>query len=86
VPTLQRRPSEYVRDHIWVTTQPMEEPHNPEHFKRIVENIGADRMMFATDYPHWDFDAPDQAIPSRLPEEQERAIMAETARSFYKLA
>jgi len=86
VPTLQRRPSEYLRDHFWVTTQPMDEPHNPDHFKRIVDNIGADRLMFATDYPHWDFDAPDQALPVRLPEEQERAIMAETARSFYKLA
>jgi predicted TIM-barrel fold metal-dependent hydrolase len=64
----------------------MEEPQNPEHFKRIVENIGEDKLMFATDYPHWDFDAPDQALPVRLPEEVERKIMAENARAFYKLA
>jgi len=86
VPTLQRKPSEYVESHFWITTQPMEEPQNPEHFKRIVENIGEDKLMFATDYPHWDFDAPDQALPVRLPEEVERKIMAENARAFYKLA
>jgi uncharacterized protein len=42
-----------------------------------------DRLMFATDYPHWDFDAPDQAFPERLPEELERRILAGNARSLY---
>jgi predicted TIM-barrel fold metal-dependent hydrolase len=44
-----------------------------------------DRLMFATDYPHWDFDAPDQALPVRLSPDLEAAIMAENARAFYKL-
>lgn len=85
VPTLQRKPSEYIRDHFWVTTQPMEEPRDPEHFKRLVGDIGEDRLMFSTDYPHWDFDAPDKALPVRLPEEVERRIMGENARAFYRL-
>ena len=85
VPHLKRMPSEYVRDHIWVTTQPMEEPEKQEHFHDIVAGIGADRMMFATDYPHWDFDSPDLALPVRLPLDTEGAIMAETARAFYRL-
>ena len=41
--------------------------------------------MFATDYPHWDFDAPDQALPVRLAPEVERKIMAENARTLYRL-
>src|SRR5919202_1047539 len=83
VPHLKRRPPEYVRDHIWLTTQPMEEPERPEHFARIVDRIGADKLMFATDYPHWDFDSPAEALPQWLPEETRRAILAENARAFY---
>jgi uncharacterized protein len=86
VPHLRRLPSEYVRDHVWITTQPMEEPHTPEHLHRVIGRIGAEKLMFATDYPHWDFDSPDQAFPIRLPEEIERRIMRENARAFYKLA
>jgi hypothetical protein len=43
-----------------------------------------DRLMFATDYPHWDFDAPDQAFPVRLPPDLERAVMTENARALYR--
>lgn len=85
VPHLKRRPSEYIREHVWLTTQPMEEPERPEHFARIVDRIGADRLMFATDYPHWDFDSPVEALPQWLPEGTRRDIMAENARAFYGL-
>jgi predicted TIM-barrel fold metal-dependent hydrolase len=85
VPHLKRTPAEYVRDHIWLTTQPMEEPEKPEHFARIVDRIGADKLMFATDYPHWDFDSPVEALPQWLPVDTRAAIMAENARAFYKL-
>jgi predicted TIM-barrel fold metal-dependent hydrolase len=44
----------------------------------------ADRLIFATDYPHWDFDAPDQALPkTRLPEEFERQLFFQNALDFY---
>jgi predicted TIM-barrel fold metal-dependent hydrolase len=42
--------------------------------------------MFATDYPHWDFDAPDQAFPARLPAEWEQPILADNAHTLYRLA
>jgi uncharacterized protein len=43
-----------------------------------------DRLLFATDYPHWDFDAPDQAFPVKLPAELEQGIMAGNAHSLYR--
>ncbi len=86
VPYLKRPPSEYIDKHFWFTTQPMEEPLNPKYFLQLLDQFdGYNKLMFATDYPHWDFDAPDQAIPVDLPLEQKRKIMAENARALYRL-
>ncbi|MCB1547808.1 MAG: amidohydrolase, partial [Hyphomicrobiaceae bacterium] len=54
-PHLKRLPSEYIREHVWMTTQPMEEPERRKHLTDVIDWIGIDRLMFATDYPHWDF-------------------------------
>ncbi len=86
VPHLKRLPSEYIRQHFWITTQPMEEPTKPQQFHELLAQLDMnDRLMFATDYPHWDFDAPDQAIPVKLERTLEEQIMAGNARAFYKL-
>ena len=43
--------------------------------------------MFATDYPHWDFDAPDQALPKiELPDGFAAKLMAENARAAVQAA
>jgi predicted TIM-barrel fold metal-dependent hydrolase len=39
--------------------------------------------MFATDYPHWDFDAPDRALPSVVSDELRQRIMCTNALEFY---
>jgi predicted TIM-barrel fold metal-dependent hydrolase len=85
VPHVPGLPSDYIDRHVWLTTQPMEEPPQPEHFLQLIEELGAERLLFATDYPHWDFDSPDQALPVRLAPAVERKIMAENARALYRL-
>lgn len=86
-PYLKKAPSEYIREHFWLSTQPMEEPRQQGHFDQLLEQMdGGRQLMFATDYPHWDFDSPDRALPATLPLETRRNIMAENARQFYKLA
>jgi predicted TIM-barrel fold metal-dependent hydrolase len=86
VPQLKRAPSEYIREHFWTTTQPVEEPHRPSDFPILLRHLDmTDRLMFATDYPHWDFDAPDQALPGRLDADLERRVMADNARALYRL-
>ncbi|HXF63126.1 MAG TPA: amidohydrolase family protein [Caldilineaceae bacterium] len=87
IPDLRRSPAEAIRSHCWVTTQPMEEPPRRRFFRQLLAQMEMDdRLMFATDYPHWDFDAPDQAFPVDLELPLKRKIMAENARALYGLA
>ncbi len=86
VPGITRAPSEQIRSQIWLTTQPMEEPTRPAAFHELLDHLDmTDHLMFATDYPHWDFDAPDTALPVKLPPEIEAKIMAGNAKALYGL-
>jgi predicted TIM-barrel fold metal-dependent hydrolase len=86
VPHLRRAPSEYVRDNIWVTTQPIEEPERPEDILSTLDWIGWDRVMFSTDYPHWDQDDPRYAFKAPLPPDGQRKIFRDNAMAFYGFA
>jgi hypothetical protein len=76
-----------VRDHFWFTTQPMEEPEHPGQFNASLEQLNAlgleDHLLFSSDYPHWDYDAPESAFPKELPEEVRRRILATNAADLY---
>ena len=85
VPHLKRRPSEYMREHFWFATQPIEEPEKPEHLLDIFNWIGWDRILFSSDYPHWDFDDPRYAISVKLSDAQRAMIFRDNARALYKL-
>jgi hypothetical protein len=86
VPHLKRLPSEYMRSNVWFTTQPVEEPEPREHLADAIEWMGWDRVLFATDYPHWDYDDPAHALPIKMTEQQKRAVFLENARTVYGFA
>ncbi|WP_421991193.1 amidohydrolase family protein [Roseococcus sp.] len=83
LPHVKRLPSEQIREHIWVSTQPVEEPPRPEQLLDCMEWIGWDKILFASDYPHWDFDDPRYAIPSYIPEAKRAAIYGGNAKKVY---
>jgi len=87
VPHLRRAPSEYIREHLYLTTQPVEEPHRPEQFLQLLEQLGdmVNHILFASDYPHWDSDNPDFAIPSYVPEPMKQRIYYDNARELHRL-
>ncbi len=56
-PMLRRQPSEYIRD-MYFTSQPLE-TSNLKLTQATMEAIKADtQLLFASDWPHWDFDLP----------------------------
>jgi uncharacterized protein len=85
LPHLKRAPSEYIRTNVWFTTQPIEEPEPRAQLAEVFDWIGWDRVLFATDYPHWDYDDPAQALPMKMTEEQRRGIFRDNARKVYRV-
>jgi predicted TIM-barrel fold metal-dependent hydrolase len=88
IPWVTRPPEEYVKDHIRISTQPLEEPSGDvRDLYTVLNTVHADEfLMYASDYPHWDFDNPKAALRA-FPAEWQRKIMYENPMSFYpKLA
>jgi len=87
IPQVKRPPSEYVREHVYLTTQPVEEPHKPEYFAQLLDQYGemTSHILFASDYPHWDSDNPDMALPPGLPKATQDMIYFDNAKRLYGL-
>lgn len=84
-PFLKRMPSQYVRDHVRLATQPIEEPKHVEHLQQIFNMVDADHtVMYASDFPHWDFDEPSK-LPRVLGETTLRRILHDNACAFFNL-
>lgn len=85
VPHLKRLPSEHVREQVWFTTQPIEEPGSGAELVDLFDRIGWDRLLFSTDYPHWDFDDPRYAFKASLTEAQRTQLLYANAHELYRL-
>jgi predicted TIM-barrel fold metal-dependent hydrolase len=83
LPWLKKRPSEYFRDHIRVTTQPLDRPESPEDLIHVMELFDGENILcFSSDYPHWDGDEVDY-VARWLPESWLPKIFRENARTWY---
>jgi predicted TIM-barrel fold metal-dependent hydrolase len=75
VPFLAEPPSHYVRQ-MFFATQPVEEPERMGDLARIMELFGGeDCVVFATDWPHHDFDHPDKVLQVPLELAVQRKVM-----------
>jgi predicted TIM-barrel fold metal-dependent hydrolase len=85
-PMLKRLPSEYMREHCWYTTQPME-TSNMKALQVTMEMINAEsQLLFSSDWPHFDFDLP--SVIYDLPfltETAKRNILGLTAARMFGL-
>jgi predicted TIM-barrel fold metal-dependent hydrolase len=84
VPWLDRAPGEVMRGHVAFTTQPLENTNgNDRLFFEMLEAVGAPGILvFASDYPHWDFDDPATML-RRLPADWREPVMHDNAVALY---
>jgi predicted TIM-barrel fold metal-dependent hydrolase len=85
-PLLKKKPSEYMRENFFYTTQPMEDG-NLEALELTMKMINAEtQLLFSSDYPHWDFNLPSMIwdLPF-LSGAQKRRILGENARALFDL-
>jgi predicted TIM-barrel fold metal-dependent hydrolase len=85
LPHVKRRPSEYIREHIRFTTQPMEDPEDRGDLVAYLDWMEADELLlFSTDYPHWSYDDPAWAV-QRMPKARRDRIMFRNAIELHGL-
>ncbi len=84
-PALKRLPSEYMRD-MYYTTQPLERS-NLKITQCAMEAMNAEtQLLFASDWPHWDFDPPSSitTLPF-LSDQAKRNILGLNAARLFNL-
>lgn len=83
VPWVKRKPSTIIRDQMRFATQPIEE-FTAAQLETIIGQMESDELLcFSTDYPHWDFDSPLEALPPDISPDLAHKIFYGNARSIY---
>lgn len=85
VPHLRMSPSEYVRRNVWWTSQPFDEPEDKRLLKDSFDWLGWDRILFSSDYPHWDFDDPARVLMFPASDDQRERFFRTNAAGVYGL-
>jgi predicted TIM-barrel fold metal-dependent hydrolase len=82
---IKRKPSDYVKEHIKFTTQPLDYPEDKTELTRALEWTECDKiLLYSSDYPHWTFDDPRWLI-KHLPKAAREAVMCRNGIATYHL-
>jgi len=80
---VKRSPTETIRENVRLTMQPIDAPCDAAVINRIIEQIDSDRMLlFASDYPHWQFEG-DAVLPPGLSPQLLRRIRLDNPLDTY---
>lgn len=83
VPWVTRPPSEIIFDRVRFTSQPFVEPPTKKQLRDFCEMVRIEEiLLFASDYPHYDFDDPLRVLNS-LPKNAQQAVRYENASRLF---
>jgi predicted TIM-barrel fold metal-dependent hydrolase len=84
-PSLERRPSEYLRQNVWYVAEPGERT-----IGAMLDLVGEDRVLWGSDFPHIDatLDAPDliRASVAGLSGARQRAVLGGNAAAVFGIS
>lgn len=84
VPWVKAYPSDIIRKHFRISTQPLDAPAGSEELAQLIDQIESDELlMFSTDYPHYQFEDADSSVPRLLTDEQLDRVLYKNADEFY---
>jgi predicted TIM-barrel fold metal-dependent hydrolase len=84
-PHVKRPPSEYMLRNFYFSTQPVEEPEKTGDLVGIFDQVGWERILYASDYPHWDYDDPVYAFKGDISDDRRNRLMRDNALGLYRL-
>lgn len=87
-PLLEKQPEDYIREKMYFASQPIEEPKQNSDLAPLIEAVGTDSILFATDYPHWDFDHPEgleKHLTSSFDEGERKKVLSENAMEVFDI-
>ena len=86
VPWVKRAPSEYIREHVRLTIQPLDAPEDTRQLLEVVDQLGSDEMlMYASHYPRVHAADPDTVLIRHLSADIARKVRGDNARALYRL-
>src|SRR5206468_2765906 len=86
VPWVKRPPSEYIRQHVRLTVQPLDAPPRTATLLQVVDQLGSeDMLLYASDYPHQHAADAETVLLRHVSPSLARKISLDNARAWYRL-
>lgn len=82
-PDFDRPPGDYLRRQVYLSTHPL--PPGAASARAAIDFLGADHVLFGSDYPHFDAAVPSALDSLGLSDKARTQILSGTAREIFRL-
>ena len=85
MPFIRERPSDYVRQQVYLTTHPWDLLSSVAQVEACLEAVGVEHLLFGSDWPHFDSTKPEDIWQLPIGEAEKHKILRENASRVFRL-